>query len=176
MVRRAPQLSLRLKPLVASDGVLLQNDLRPWDAFEAQVHKTTASGFVEDWLTRWQDSPYTFAASVWAPDNVLVACGGIRVFHADESRLHGKAWLLATNALRNHRRAFWRLSCWFMDNVAPHWASLDNAIPEGRDDARRWLMALGFDFGPAFMHPSGVRMLPFTWRRGSARRDAAGPF
>lgn len=166
-------MTIRILPLTKQDGVLLQNSLRPWDAFECAMHDASAATFVEQWIDQWSRAPHVTALSVWRGD-ALCACMGVRPYYADyeTGAVNGKIWLLATKQSQGHPRAWWRMSCRIMDMLTEQYDVLCNTIPEERHESRRWLTALGFDFGPAFLHPSGVRVLPFEWRRdiGPTRR------
>ena len=170
-------MSLFWTPLLADHGKLLAKDIRPACAYECSMERVHPDHAAWVWLARWEGKPGAVGRALWSPcGNRLLAIGGARPFHVSDDGVHAKIWMLTTNALDDHAKAFMVFSRWFMREWAPaHYAELANVVPERNRRAQRWLTALGFDFGPAFVHRSGERVLPFGWKRLTAQRAAAGP-
>lgn len=71
----------------------------------------------------------------------------------------GVPWLLGTNAIETHYRAFARGSVMWRDYMKARYDLLVNAVDARNTLSRRWLTWLGFTLSEAV--PMGVSKLPF---------------
>jgi hypothetical protein len=100
------------------------------------------------------------ACTVLAPDGEPLAMGGV----VDEGCGVGGIWLASSYGVERHWRAYVRTTLALVDRVVAPWRRVHVTVPEGYVETRRWLLKMGFDFGPAFLHDAGIPAR--IWWRG----------
>lgn len=80
---------------------------------------------------------------------------------------HGSVWLISTDAIERHPRAFWKECLAHLPRLFDSWDVLTNAIDVRHEKAIRWAERLGFQLEPPA--PYGVEGLPF--RKFSLRKE-----
>lgn len=165
---RAAPAAFTLRPARPGDAGAVGAALRTWDLIECAMNGAHPVDHLAAAIARGAvrgDPVWTVLAGA-AP----VAIGGVTAY----ARRMGYAWLLGTAALDAAPRALVALSRARFGVVTRGFDRLDNVIPADRTASKVWLSALGFEFGPAFVHVSGVSVLPFRWLRpGSAAARSA---
>lgn len=154
---------LRVRPADADAANHIADRLRAWDLIELVIARASTEDIV-----RWAAMPGTLVME--APDGEPIAIGGIH----DAPAFPGCIWLLGTDRIdafgrafvRTLRRDMWRLE---------EWELVQNIVPAERHETIRWLTSMGFDFGPAFVHSSGIPVRAFRRERHAARRGRAAP-
>src|SRR5690606_1591697 len=86
----------------------------------------------------------------------------------------GLPWLLASDRLLAHQRAFLRRCPGYLARMRRGHALLHNWVDERNAVSRRWLAWLGFRFDPPAPH--GLLGLPFRrfWMEGSPMEGSPG--
>lgn len=139
-----------IRPLTAQDIHTIEDEARQADIDEMEA----ASG--------WTISEaLEYALQVSIQPSVIVINGEIVAAlgdcpHADGI---GVPWLISTNAMDRHPRAFLRICQQLVLGMSERHAVLMNFVDARNIRAIRWLQWLGFQVGPA--QPYGTANLPF---------------
>jgi hypothetical protein len=135
--------------------------MRPEEVLECAAHGLTPEGALLDSLERSEEA---YAAIF----DGQVAClfGVVHLATWNGERIGG-AWLLTSDLVERHRKAFWRACRPALLELFERWDVLVNAIDVRHEKAIRWAERLGLQLGPA--EPFGLAGEPF--RAFRARRE-----
>lgn len=157
-MRRGVAILRRFKP---EDADWLKRRIDGWDMVEAAMHGIDPWDYVvQAHAKRPADPHWTMMDSL---THRPIAIGGI---HRYAPRM-GRVWMLETRDMRHYRQSWLCLARAMLDGYVPNYYDrLDNIVPVGKAPTILFLRRLGFAFGPAFVHTSGISVLPFWWERG----------
>lgn len=131
---------IRIIPADESHILPLIKNLRSVD--QAEIYYTTGSVDYYDTILEGIKSPDSYSYSIFAGDEILCICGMVK------RDLYNIVWALGTNEIKNHKLAFYRetkLLLMAHRNDNP----MVNFVYEGNQDAKQYLIRLGFKLEPA---------------------------
>lgn len=146
---------ITMLPAAEEDARELAPLLRTEDRAEiaALSGKDPAALLVESVRVSWE-------ATTYRADGALICIGGVAPLSLIGST--GVPWLMGTDLVPKHRRAFMRHSREAMPRWLARYPTLRNVVDARYAEAIRWLRWLGFRFGePVIVGVAGLPFLPF---------------
>lgn len=77
----------------------------------------------------------------------------------------GAPWLLGSDAIKTHYRAFLRQSLLWKSHLNSQYSELHNMVDDRNKVSKRWLQWLGFKLGPAIDIGNGLHFREFWMRK-----------
>ncbi|TAJ97519.1 MAG: hypothetical protein EPO41_02765 [Reyranella sp.] len=146
---------ITMLPATEEDARELAPLLRAEDRAEiaALSGREPAELLVESVRASWETTTYR-------ADGALICIGGVAPLSLIGST--GVPWLMGTDLVPVHRKAFMRHSREAMPRWLARYPTLRNVVDARYAEAIRWLRWLGFRFGePVVMGVAGLPFLPF---------------
>lgn len=151
----------KISPATLGDIVELSQNMREADRLE--VLASTGKG---PFLAAYES--FNLSKESWALriDGDLICVYGVAPLHEDTllvSDTSGIVWMLATEAIGRHKKAFLKLSKEVFPTLFERWGTLVNAVDVRHEKALRWGKRMGFVFGPSRLFgEEGLLFKPFT--------------